>query len=170
MTRRRITTSGFTLLELVLVLVIAALLAAMAAPSLADFARGRAVADTAARFAASANFARAQALADGQVYRLSMDTDAGRFWVTHDDGSGNNFVATDSPDALPYTIPSMLQMQTEAPLVDNVHVIEFDPQGRVDPGTVRFTDAWGNAVEVTCDSPLGSYHVSTGPDALRGQR
>ena len=73
---------GFTLLELILVLVLISTVLALAAPSLRGFAQGRKVHDAAAHMLAVARMASAQAVAEARVYRLNFDADEGAYWLT----------------------------------------------------------------------------------------
>jgi prepilin-type N-terminal cleavage/methylation domain-containing protein len=159
------TTSGFTLLELVLVLAILAIALLVAAPSLSGFARGRVVDDAAAQFVAYAHFARSQAVSDGTIYRLNFDPAAGRYWLTVDSGDGT-FAEPSSGFGPPVTVPEGVRLETDASPVDGAPVIEFDSSARTDPATVRFISDNGKVIEVVCEAPLDEFHVA-GPEAVR---
>src|SRR3972149_3661562 len=66
---------GFTLLELILVMVILSTVLAMAAPSLRGFFASRQIQDAAAQILALTQFARSQAVSEGTTYRLNFDPD-----------------------------------------------------------------------------------------------
>src|SRR6185503_3394053 len=88
--------SGFTLWELILVMVIITLALAMAAPSLGGWGRAAKLRDTGDQFLAVTRWARSQAIADAQIYRLNLDTSAGTYWLTTQQGEqfvelGNSF-------------------------------------------------------------------------------
>ena len=74
--------TGFTLLELVLVMCIIAILAGVMVPSLSGFAAGRRTTNAATTILALANYARTQAVAEGAVYRLNFDDNARTVWLT----------------------------------------------------------------------------------------
>src|SRR4051794_32735853 len=76
---------GFTLIELILVLLILAIVAAMVAPTLRNYARGRDGPNTAAHIVTLANYGRARAIADGVVVRLNFDPTTARYWLTRQD-------------------------------------------------------------------------------------
>ena len=78
---------GFTLLELVLVLVVLAIMAGIAAPTLRGFARGRNVPDAAAQLVTLTRWAHAQAIAEGRVYLLNLDPAGGKYWLTVEEGN-----------------------------------------------------------------------------------
>jgi type II secretion system protein H len=158
--------SGFTLLELILVMAIIALTIAIAAPSLANFGRARVVSDTAAHFTAMASLARNHAIADGQIYRLVIDLNGRQFSVEKASPDGQAFTPADLPDAQTFTLPKDLDMTTDAPDIDGKRVIEFQPEGRTDTASVQFFDRFDNKVEVRCNTPFGYYKIVSGPDAV----
>src|SRR4051812_41387822 len=80
--------SAFTLIELVLVLVIISTAMAIAAPSLGGWNRGSKLRDAGDQFLAVARYARTQALANAQTYRLNIDPAGGRYWLTAQEGQG----------------------------------------------------------------------------------
>jgi type II secretion system protein H len=161
---------AFTLFELILVMFIIALTVALAAPSLANFARTRLVADTAAHFTAVASHARNRAVADGKIHRLTIDTTARQFSLSIDTGDGQTFTPSDHPDAKPFTLPKDLQIETDAPELDGKRIIDFHPEGRTDTATITFSDNHNNSTTVTCDSPFSYYKITTGPDAQKGPK
>jgi prepilin-type N-terminal cleavage/methylation domain-containing protein len=86
MRRRPRQSSGFTLIELILVLVIIAIIAAIVMPSVSAFSAGRSSQNTALQMVVLANYARAQAAAEGRIYRLNFDTTKGTYWLTAQNG------------------------------------------------------------------------------------
>ncbi len=75
---------GFTMIELAIVLVIAGLLTAMAAPKLAAAFRQRSVSSAGDQFVLAHSLARSTALRYGRVSELHVDAAAARFWVEVD--------------------------------------------------------------------------------------
>ena len=75
---------GFTMVELAMVLVIASVLMAMAAPKLAAAFRQRAVSGAGDQFVLAHSLARSTALRYGRVSELHIDAAAARFWVEVD--------------------------------------------------------------------------------------
>ncbi len=154
------TISAFTLIELIAVLLIMAIACIMVAPMLGNFVRGRGPDNTAGRFMAVAHWARSQAISDGAIYRMNLDTSAGTWSLTMD--SGTAFVAVESTYGNEFVLPDDVKMQTDAPKIDKMQVIEFDPTGRSDPGTVKFLGTRGGEVDVVCDTPVDTYHIVSG--------
>lgn len=85
---------GFTLLELILVMVIIAIVAGAMVPALNNFRVGRGNANLATQLIGLASYARSQAASEGRTYRINFDDGngapgQGQFWLTYlaDDGS-----------------------------------------------------------------------------------
>jgi prepilin-type N-terminal cleavage/methylation domain-containing protein len=81
--------SGFTLLELVMVMLIIAIMAGLLAPALFRFTAGRNVENFGRRIVGAAQYARAQSISEARTYRLNFDRNTGEFWLTADSGGGN---------------------------------------------------------------------------------
>ena len=149
---------GFTLLELVLVMVIVCTVLAMAAPSLGGFFASRRTADAAAQIVALTGLARSQAIAQGRTYRLNLDTDAGAYWLTVQQGGA--FGALGSEFGRRFSLPEGTVANwdevTQAALSRHV---EFYPDGTSQAATIRLTGRQGEVVEITCPSPTEPFEV-----------
>ncbi len=154
------TTSGFTLIELVLVLAIIAIALAAVAPTLGGFVRGRSPVNCAGQFVSLAHWARSQAVSDGTTYRLNLDTTGGKWWITMDNGT--SFVAPATSYGTVVNLPDDVRMESDAPKVDSNQVIEFDPSGRGDPAVVKFIGLHGGESDAVCETPLDLFHVVDG--------
>src|SRR5688500_960730 len=87
--RSRRAAGGFSLLELVLVLVVLATIMALTVPQLRGFLTASGSRDTATQVVALARYARAKAAAEAVTYRLSFDDTAGEYWLSADAGDGS---------------------------------------------------------------------------------
>src|SRR5438093_10887720 len=87
-------TRAFTLLELVLVMVIACLALALVAPSLSAWGHGAQLRDLADQFVSLTRLARSRAVADGLTYRINIDAKSGTYQLTVQ--SGANFAPMQS--------------------------------------------------------------------------
>jgi type IV fimbrial biogenesis protein FimT len=75
---------GFTLLEVIIVLALLAIIAAMGAPKLSAALRRRTTQTAVDQFATAHSLARITALRYGRVAQLHIDASATRFWVDVD--------------------------------------------------------------------------------------
>ena len=75
---------GFALLELIIVLFVLALIAAIAAPRLSAAWRNRTIQTGADQFIAAHNLARATAVRYGRVAQFHIDPTSARYWVDVD--------------------------------------------------------------------------------------
>lgn len=180
---RQIQKAGFTLLELILVMMIAAIVLAMAAPSLHLFANARPLANTAGQFVALTDYARSQAISEGRTYRLNLDPDKGLFWLTTQEGGvfqplerefGRVFSFPEGTKAdwitptdvsTGATVPGLqLPGQTEAQDASGTTArayIVFYPDGRTETSELRLTDRRGNTLNIICLSPTERFRVIT---------
>ncbi|MFL5563650.1 MAG: Tfp pilus assembly protein FimT/FimU [Gemmatimonadaceae bacterium] len=76
--------SGFTLLEIIIVLFLLAIVAAMGAPKLSAALRRRTTQTSVDQFATAHTLARATAMRYGRVAQLHIDAPTRRFWVDVD--------------------------------------------------------------------------------------
>src|SRR5437016_4959262 len=100
---------GFTLLELVLVMVVACLALAIVAPSLSRWSKGAQLRDAADQFVAITRLARARAVAESTTYRLNINSQEGTYQLTMDNGSG--FVQLQSSWGRTFPVPEGAQLQ-----------------------------------------------------------
>ncbi len=155
---------GFTMLELILVLVILALAAGLVVPALNSFARGRQMLDGAGRLLAVMQYAQTRAMNSGRPQRLRLDPNSGNYWVTARNDGQFVRIATDSGQT--YQLPAQVQAAWDAPVDETGQgYVEFDPDGGHDVVTLRLTDARGSQVLIACASPAEPYRIITGTSA-----
>ncbi|MBM3471882.1 MAG: type II secretion system protein GspH [Armatimonadetes bacterium] len=82
--------SGFTLIELMVVLTILILLAGLVAPSFVRQYHEAKLRSTVRDLVALMQYARSQAVVEGTTYRLNIDRDGGRVWVTYYESASQN--------------------------------------------------------------------------------
>lgn len=149
---------GFTLLELVLVMVILCTVLAMAAPSLRGFFASCETSDAAAQLVALTQLARSQAIAEGRVYRLNLDVQRRTYWLTVQEQGA--FRELYSEFGRVFSLPKDTLIELEnIPKYGSDHYVEFSPQGRTQAGTIRLTNRRGDVFEITCFSPTELFSV-----------
>jgi type II secretion system protein H len=153
---------GFTLLELVLVMVIACVLLAMIAPSFTNWSRGSQLRDAADNFVAITRYARDRAVTDRAICRLNIDPQAGTYALTMQTDNGDNFAPIQSSWGRHFELDKQMTMQllgTDGNTPAQQY-IDFYPTGRVTPMQLRITDARRETITIECPSPAEGYVVA----------
>jgi prepilin-type N-terminal cleavage/methylation domain-containing protein len=149
---------GFTLFELVLVMLVLAVVMAMVAPKLAGTARGRRTGDAATQIAALAYYARSQAVTEGRTYRLNIQPGDGSYWITMQDGP--SFVDPANGWGNLNHLPEGVRIAAcDFPQHQDGIYAEFRPSGRVDPGYIRIVDDDNQVAEIACESATELYRI-----------
>ncbi len=150
---------GFTLLELIMVLLILAIAVALVAPSMGNFARSHQSLETADQLVTLTRFAHTQAASEGTIYRLNLDLRARRFWLSIQDSSGDHPLATSSGQM--FDLPQGVDMQCDIapdPAGKGRIVIHFYPNGRTEPGTIRLANG-RSTIQVSCPSASEPFDI-----------
>ena len=152
------TNQGFTLLELILVMVILSTVLAMAAPSLQGFFGSRKTHDEASRILALTQFARSQAISEGIIYRLNFNTRECTYWLTSQQSGAFEELKTEFGQV--FIFPNDINAELEeVEKEDDEMFLAFTPQGTVTAGTIRLIDRRGLALEVTCPTVTESFSI-----------
>lgn len=156
--RQRGSSEGFTLLELILVMVILSTVLAMAAPSLRGFFGSRKTHDEAAQLLALTQFARSQAISEGIIYRLNFDTTERTYWLTSQ--RAGVFEELKTEFGYVFTFPNDITVELEDVDKDEDEMFfAFTPQGTVTAGTIRLIDRRGLVLEITCPTITESFSI-----------
>jgi type II secretion system protein H len=157
--RRRSAKSGFTLFELVMVLLVIAVVVALAQPSFTNWSRASRLRNTGYEFLALTQYARTQAVANGRIYRIMINKVNGLnyFWVEAQDGT--QFAALPAPEGRLHRIPDDFSAATSQEDSRNNHGFCFYPTGRCDPATVQFTSGDGHTIQISCETPTDVFRI-----------
>ena len=152
---------GFTLLELILVMVVISAVLAISAPSLRGFFASRQTADLAGHILALTKYARSTAIVRGQPCRLNVDSAAGRFWLTVQETGA--FVSPTSEMGRQHQLPegASLKLECQARPQAEEEYIQFEPSGRCDVATITIRGRQGDEYLVTTASGGEPYRVIT---------
>ncbi len=157
--------SGFTLLELVLVMVIICTVLGAASASLRGFFVSRKTDDVAVRILSLARLARSAAVSEGRPYRLVFDAGEGAFYLAAQRRGG--FTRPRGGPGRAFRLPDEVSLGLEVPgAAGGRDYVEFTPDGRAEPATVRLTDIQGGVIEVRCAAPTEPF-VVTSPQEVR---
>ena len=154
---RRPRQPGFTLLELILVMVIITTALAMAAPSLSGWARGSKMRDASDQFIALTQFARTQAISTATVHRLHVDSGARAYYVLIQDGDG--FSPLNTEMGRQFALPNDFGLKMTDLAGQNRDYVDFYPTGRTDPTTVQITGPDGSEKVIQCPSPTEAFRL-----------
>jgi type II secretion system protein H len=132
---------GFTLLELILVMLILAIVAAMVVPSLANFAISRTTDNTVIQIMSMAQYARTQCVADARPYRMNFDTQSGQVWLTS--GSAGVFQPLTNDYGNRYTLGKGMKLQVQVTPQSNTQLV-MDPN--VQPADIQLNPIFGQPV------------------------
>ena len=155
---------GFTLLELVLVMVLVSTVLAMAAPSLRGFLAGRQGAEAAAQVLSLTHLARSRAVTQGRIYRLNIDTETNTYWLTMQQAGA--FVELGCEHGRRFRFPDSVSVTLELPPADaQASFVQFYADGRSDQATIGLIGRRGEAFEITCPSASERFRVVSPSEA-----
>src|SRR5688572_717131 len=129
---RRHLRRGFTLIELVMVLVVVAAALAVAAPSLGGWRRGQRLQSAGDEFLAVARHGRALAVANAQSHRLYIDSTNGTYWLMAE--QGQEFVNLGTGMGRVFSLPEGCSITITNPTGQlPLDYVTFYPTGRMAP-------------------------------------
>ena len=150
--------TGFTMIELILVLMILALSAAIAVPSLAPFSRGRVLGDGSAQALSLLLHAQDKAILEGRSVRVEIDPAQATFVLTVDGPMG--YELSDKTVGRTLTLPDSLTLQWEtASDAARLGYIQFDADAGHDPAVLRITSSDGRYVLLGAWGPTERYRI-----------
>ena len=148
---------GFTLLELILVMVIVCTAFAVAAPSLRGFSLGARTKDAATQILALTQWARSQAVVNARVYRFNINPQIGTYWLTAQDGQG--FLSLGTEFGRLFRLPEECRIELTTTFALGQDFVDFYPNGRATPALIRLTDRRGNEFQITSPSPAERFRI-----------
>jgi len=166
MSKGRRMISGFTLVELILVLALLVIATSLAAPALSNFVRGRALDSEARRLAALMHAGQSRAVSAGAPMVLWIDEKAGSYGLEAET-SGQNGDAKAENLTLDATLAIAVQNPGAATPVTfkNLPAIKFLADGTVDedsPQTLKLTDSAGFSRSLGLNRGRTGYEISDG--------
>lgn len=144
--------SGFTLLELVVVLVVAGLLFAVGGPSVRALYETMEYREAVREIVSAAKNARRDAFARGEPVDLLINTDKNRFALTANGTGISEDQFTDLPTSLDITVVYAAEVSPKVGLA----AIRFYPAGGSSGGEITVVRPTGAGVHLTIDWLLGN--------------
>jgi len=139
------------------VLLLITIVMAIAAPSLRNFWKGNRVKDAGDQLAYITRLARIQAASDGATYRLGIDPNGTGYALYVQQAEG--FVIIPSNN---YKLPDDTRVEVTKRDGSSADHIDFFPNGRTEPGTIRLMAAGYNEIVLTCPSPTEMFSIVGG--------
>jgi type IV fimbrial biogenesis protein FimT len=161
--RRSKFASGFTLIELILVLALVVVVTSLAAPAMANFIRGQALGSEARRLVALMHAGQNRAVSEGLPMVLWVDEKQGAYGLQAEMTGRNG-----DPKAENLSLDGNLQITvvstglTGTTKFGGLPAIRFLPDGTVDensPQTLRLTDARGNTLWLIESRNRNDYEI-----------
>jgi len=169
---------AFTLVELILVMALLTIVIAVAAPSLANFFRGRTLDSEARRFVSLTRYGQSRAVSEGVPMVLWMDTKLGTYGLREETGYSDQdaksveFVLGQDLHLmvadLPATSGLLAAVRRTQQADPNVPTLRFQPDGFIDetsPQSVEIREGDRDSVWITQSRNRLNYEIHT--NALR---
>jgi type II secretion system protein H len=158
-------TKGFTLIELIIVLVIVAFTAAIVLPKISTGLDGQSgLRSSANRLADIADYAFNRAAFVRQVHILHIDKEKGMYWVSSRKSDGQEMPVTDGLNLkgqLPEGVKFMdVKVKGIGSFWRDSTTLTFSPEGWAEPATIRLICSTGEIVRVIIDEFSGQVKVS----------
>lgn len=164
------TSCGFTLIELVLVMLIIGLLLTVVAPTLGGLLRSQRLDQSARTVTAMLKEARSRAAAEARPYRVVIDTDDNTCWLEMLTAEGFQRPQATSGNIIELGDLLTIELDggaTEASLL----MVRVEPDGTCELAQITLTrDQDGKQLAVSCKSPTEPYVIGkpVSPQQLEG--
>jgi len=148
---------GFTLVELVLVMLILSVILALAVPVLRGFLLGRREANAVAQLLSLAQFARNEAVSAGNTCRLNLDGSARMYWLSVKEDTEFRDLKTEFGRR--FELPDDFEARWAPGAGTTRTYADFFSDGHVESGTIELTSKSGARYELGCRSETEPFVV-----------
>ena len=163
----RFRTQGFTLLELILVMLIISTMLAIAAPSLRGFFGSRETKNAAEQILALTKYASSQAVAEGRICSLNFDIRENAYWLTVQDQGVFRDLGIEMGRRFSLPKDTIIELDGIPNDVNSwAYYIEFDATGRCQPGRIRLINRREEVITIICPTPTEQYYITTAEDPV----
>lgn len=149
---------GFTLLELILVMIILCTVLGMATPSLRGFFSSRQIKDIGEQMVALTQYAKTQSVYRSQYYRMNFDLDKRKYWLSALEKSEYKRLENDFGSK--FTIPADIEIDFENFSREaSLFYVEFNPEGYSKQCRIILEDDKRNYIDVVCYGPAENFEM-----------
>ena len=163
---RELRDKGFSLIELIVVMILLSLTGALVVPSLSRFSKGVELKGAVKRVAAILRFSRSEAVNQGKVYQVFFDADLGQVRVQPaetEEGKAEGEPAEQKPSQKIYIMPPSVQIKEvkaeEPEFPSELPTIEFYPNGGSNGGSILLDGGDGKVFKITVFFLTGEVRV-----------
>ena len=152
---RRVTAGGFTLLELIVVILLLTILLGFAIPAFQAGGASGSQDRVARELLHAVKKLKIAALNRQSIHRLHLDLDENRIWVSRDDRNSDPASPRQSERILPDDIRiGHVHFAGREEIRSGVAVIAFYPQGHSDRAVIRLTDGRSKPIDLVVEAFL----------------
>lgn len=151
--------SGFTLIELILVLVLIAIITTAATPALRGFTQRGSLDDAAAALLALTQQAQTRSAHESVPYRIVFNLDAHTAWLEKIGDEGYELIDTTGIEPVTWNRELTVASDIE-PDIYQLLIINFEPTGLVTPGNIVLEQNH-HLLALTCDAATERYRLVT---------
>ena len=148
---------GFTLLELILVLVLIATLTTLATPALSGFARRAALDNTAVELFTLTQQAQTRAIHEANTYRVVINLEQREAYIEHIGDEGYEQTVGTGVESVQWNNTIEIDTDVEKSGYNEI-MLYFEPTGLVTPGTV-IVEQEDRFVVITCEAATERYRI-----------
>lgn len=150
--------AGFTLLELILVMIILCTVLAMAAPSLRGFFSSRQMYDLAEQIQTLARYGRIQAVSEARYFRLEFDVQQRLYGLAV--LREGRYELLQKSFGMSYPLPADLDIEFEKfDYTGGMYVLTFNLQGHAKECRIRMRDSKNNRIDLVCRGPADNFEL-----------
>ena len=163
---RELRDKGFSLIELIVVMILLSLTGALVVPSLSRFSKGVELKGAVKRVAAILRFSRSEAVNQGKVYQVFFDAELRQVRVQPaetEEGKAEGEPAEQKPSQKIYIMPPSVQIKEvkaeEPEFPSELPTIEFYPNGGSNGGSILLDGGGGKVFKITVFFLTGEVRV-----------
>ena len=163
---RELRDKGFSLIELIVVMILLSLTGALVVPSLSRFSKGVELKGAVKRVAAILRFSRSEAVNQGKVYQVFFDAELRQVRVQPaetEEGKAEGEPAEQKPSQKIYIMPPSVQIKEvkaeEPEFPSELPTIEFYPNGGSNGGSILLDGGDGKVFKITVFFLTGEVRV-----------